>query len=208
MSDHRSPPPEPAACLDRRKPSTQKGGTLIAEDVTDPETHRRRLCHPDGYRPDECPSCRHEVLHVHGYRERLLVADSAMSWVTIAIYLCVGCGGTWRVLPRFVARHLWRSWRTVEASITGTASPSGPVVAARTVRRWRERLRSSARLLVQIFATSGGALLETVAQSAGLCATRGEFVAVYAATVTPTASSWFAEVAAFVHRLCSGVRLM
>jgi hypothetical protein len=190
------------------QPSSQKGGTLIAEDVTDLETHRRRLCDPDGCRPDRCPSCRHEVLHVHGYRERLLVADRSTPWVAIAVYSCIGCGGTWRILPRFVARHLWRSWRTVEASATAKTSACKPVVAARTVRRWRERLASSARLLVQIFATSGRTRLETVAQTAGLCVTRGEFACAYAATVALAITYRFAEVAALVHRLCSGVRLM
>jgi hypothetical protein len=209
MSDHRSPPPEAAACLERRRESSQKGGTIIAEDVTDAETHRRRLCDPDGYRPETCPSCQHDVLHVHGYRERMLVADPVMPMVTVIVYLCMGCGGTWRILPRFVARHLWRSWRTVEASTV--ASPplaSQPKVAERTVRRWRERLASSARTLLQILATSGSAWLETMAQALGLDATRGELVAHYGPATLPKPASPVSQLAALIHRLEPGVRLM
>ncbi len=51
MSQNRLPPPESEACLFRLRSSTQKGGTLIAEDVTDHATHERRICDPDGYRP-------------------------------------------------------------------------------------------------------------------------------------------------------------
>ena len=35
----------------------QKGGTLIAEDVTDIATHRQRLSTPDGYRSESCIHC-------------------------------------------------------------------------------------------------------------------------------------------------------
>lgn len=56
--------------LCRPHPSSQNGGTLLAEEVTEAAAHERRLCDPDGYRPERCPRCGHEVLHVHGYRER------------------------------------------------------------------------------------------------------------------------------------------
>lgn len=56
MPDHRTPPPPPPACLVRPYPSSQKGGTLIAADVRDPETHRGRLA-SGGYRPRECKRC-------------------------------------------------------------------------------------------------------------------------------------------------------
>jgi len=50
MSQRPAPPPPPRY-LEQCYPSSQKGGTLVAEDVTDLETHARRLCTPDGYRP-------------------------------------------------------------------------------------------------------------------------------------------------------------
>ncbi len=55
MSQRLSPPQAPKY-LERLYPSTQKGVTLIAEDVTDLETHRQRLSDPDGYRPRCCPA--------------------------------------------------------------------------------------------------------------------------------------------------------
>jgi hypothetical protein len=48
---------EGEACLVRLRPSSEKGGTIIAEDVTDAAMHERRLYDPDGYRPRFCPRC-------------------------------------------------------------------------------------------------------------------------------------------------------
>jgi len=50
MSRDRRPPPDHEACLVRLRPSSQKGGTIIAEDVTDRATHDRRICNPDRLR--------------------------------------------------------------------------------------------------------------------------------------------------------------
>ncbi len=69
MSQDRLPPPGQEVCLVRLRPSSQKGGTIIAEDVTDRATHDRRICDPDGYRPAFCPNCGERTLHVHDYRE-------------------------------------------------------------------------------------------------------------------------------------------
>jgi hypothetical protein len=70
MSQRRLPPPDPAPCLARPYPSSQKGGTLIDERVTDRAEHRRRIRDPDGYRPAECPRCHHRGLHVHDHLAR------------------------------------------------------------------------------------------------------------------------------------------
>ena len=67
MSRHRLPPVEREACLVRLRSSSQKGGTIIVEDVTELATHDRRICDPDGYRPPFCPNCGEETLHVHDY---------------------------------------------------------------------------------------------------------------------------------------------
>jgi hypothetical protein len=69
MTKDRSPSSAPQACLDRAYASSQKGGTLIAEDVLDLETHERRLEDPGGYRPEGCRRCRSRV-HVHDLRPR------------------------------------------------------------------------------------------------------------------------------------------
>jgi hypothetical protein len=203
----------------RARSSSQKGGTLIAEDVVDLETHRRRICDPDGYRPARCPTCGLCVLHVHGYRLRVLVADASGTAATagetdavttpIVVYLCIACGATWRVLPRFIARHLWRSWPTVEAStVVGPPARAHPKVPERTVRRWQQRLASAARRLVQVLATSGSALLEAVAQAVGLDATRAELAAAYVDAIVPAARMPLGDLAALVHRLEPGVRLV
>lgn len=212
MSDHRSPPPGAASCLDRPRQSTQKGGTLIAEDVTDLATHQERICDPDGYRPSECPTCHHHGLHMHERRYRLLLGDPDAVAIPIAIYRCAGCDGTWRILPRFMARHLWRSWRVVEAA-TGASlpSPSQRRVAPRTLRRWWERLRASACILVQLLTTSGSPVLEAVAHAAGTRATRAALIAGYASgclSEAAQAGERLANLAALIHRLGPGLRLM
>jgi len=70
VSQDRLPPPEGEACLVRLRPSSQKGGTIVAEDVTELATHEVRLSDPDGYRPAFCPGCRGTTLHIHDYREK------------------------------------------------------------------------------------------------------------------------------------------
>ncbi len=214
MSQDRLPPPAPPQCLVCPYPSSQKGGTLIAEEVTDRATHDRRLRSPDGYRPRWCPHCGHGVLHVHDYPERKLFAEPAdpehpAGAVRVIRHECVACGATWRTLPAFLARHLWRSWSVVEAVTVGAPPPADqPEVPERTQRRWAARLRSAAALLVQLLATSAQATLEKVASAVGLLATRQELVIAHGVQ-TGAARGWrLATLAALVHRLGPGVRLM
>jgi len=217
MSHDRLPPPDPEGCLVHRCPSSQKGGTLVAEDVSDRKTHERRLRDPDGYRPERCPRCGHPVLHVHDYRERKLYAepgepdDTGKSVAKVVVHQCAAepCRATWRILPLYIARHLWRSWPVVETETLGLPRKAdAPRVPERTARRWRSRLRSAARQLVQALATSGSAILTTLAQKLGLDGTRGDLVVGYAAAVHVGAGERLASPAALVHRLCPGVRLM
>ena len=56
MTETRSLPPAPASCLTRPYPSSQKGGTLIAEGVHDLATHEQRLADPTVYRPSSLPT--------------------------------------------------------------------------------------------------------------------------------------------------------
>jgi len=131
MSRHRLPPPEPEACLVRLRSSSQKGGTIIAEDVPDLAAHDRLICDPDGYRPPFCPNCGEKTLHVHDYRERVLRAEPGEPVARVVRHECVGCDAIWQILPAFIARHLWRSWRVVERVLSGSA----PTAPAET-RRW------------------------------------------------------------------------
>ena len=91
MSQDRLPPPDPEACLVRLRSSTQKGGTIIAEDVTDLAAHGHRICDPDGYRPAFCPNCWERTLHVHDYRERKLLAEPGEPVARVVRHACVGC---------------------------------------------------------------------------------------------------------------------
>jgi hypothetical protein len=213
MTDHRPPPPEPEDCLIHSRTSRYKGGTLIAEDVQDYETHRKRIASPDAYRPERCRRCDGDVLHVHDYPQRQPRGEPGLPPViTIVRHICAdpSCRATWRILPAFLARHLWRVWPTVEGTMR-TRSPPPPVpaqVPRRTARRWRERLASRAKQLVLLLATSGGVLLETIAKCAGLDATRLTLVEVHAQVTATPLERQLAELAALVHRLERGLRLM
>ena len=206
MTRERVPPPQGPACLSLPYPSSQKGGTLIAEAVIDLATHLRLLADPDSYRPGHCPGCSHGVLHVHDYRWRLCQLPD-VSTVAIVRYRCAGCTGRWQVLPSFIPRHLRFHWPIVEAACAvPDAEPAGPppstmrVPSADTVTRWLARLMSCGRVLAQLLASSAVPTLVAVAQALGLEPTRREVVGGLARP--------FAEVAALVHRLVSGVRLM
>jgi hypothetical protein len=236
---------DPCAAPPRSRASRAKGGTLIAEHVHDVATHERLLLDLDGYRPDLCLHCGGEVLHAHDYVERRpRGAPDVAAEIRIRRYICANkeCQATWRILPAFLARHLWRVWPTVErvalpatppavavpatplavpvavpatpppASATPLAAPATPPVPIpkRTAQRWRERLASQAKQLVVLLAISGGTLLEAIAKQAGLWATRAELVDVHARmTETRIAPGRrLADLAAIVHRLERGLRLM
>lgn len=213
MSQNGLPPPPPPACLIRPYASSQKGGTLIAEDVTDRAAHERRLCDPDGYRPAACPTCGHDRLYVHDYRDRTLRdedSESGAGFITIVRHRCPACEATWRILPRFLARFLWRSWAVVEQqTVVAQASPmTASKIPPRTRARWRARLMSTARHLVAALATSGSRTLAAVVHAIGLDATREELVLAYAAALEVAEPGRVAALAALVHRLAPGLRVV
>jgi hypothetical protein len=213
MTDHRPPPPGPEDCLTRSRASSYKGGTLIAEDVRDLPTHQRRLAHPDGYRPDYCPRCGGRVLHVHDYPRRKPLGELGLPpEIPIVRHICAdpACAATWRILPAFLARHLWRTWATIERTVTEQELPEVPAVRIpeQTAQRWRARLASMAIQLVVLLATSGGVLLEAIAKRVGLDATRSELVDVHARLAEAPRGRRLADLAAVVHRLERGIRLM
>jgi hypothetical protein len=208
MNHQRLPPPEPARCLILSRVSRYKGGTLIADDVHDLDTHRRRLVDPDGYRPESCPRCGWDVLHVHDHLTRK--SEQVDKPIPIIRHRCAKptCGATWRILPAFLARHLHRPWRTIERVVDEDKPVAALAIPRTTLRRWRARMASAANQLVVLFAANIGTLLETLAKKAGLGSTRTEFVDAYVAQVKPLPGRRLGEVAALVHRLERGIRLM
>jgi len=215
MSRDRLPPPRTEACLVRLRPSSQKGGTIVAEDVTDLATHEGRICDPNGYRPPFCPGCGGRRLHIHDYRERVLRAEPGKSRAKVVRHVCVGCRATWETLPAFIARHLWRSWHVVEQTLTGSgpgqATGEGrrwPRVAERTRRRWRARWLRPARYLLQVLATCGEAAWSAFVETLATEATCADLVWAYADAQVPPAGQRLAAVAALVYRLQPKVRLV
>jgi hypothetical protein len=89
--------------------------------------------------------------------------------------------------------------------------PDRPEVPATTVWRWKARLLMTALVLTQAVAMSGSAPLEAVAKATGLEATRAELLANYECSYPSypgKRGSRLANLAALVHRLVPGVRLM
>jgi hypothetical protein len=225
MSPERLPPPQPEQCLILSRKSRFRGGTIIAEDVWTLEEHRRRMSSPDGYRPCECARCGHDRLHLHDYLERKPLGVLMLCVLTVARFMCANpsCGATWRVLPAFLARHLWWVWERVERSTPAeprptTAELETPVEAAgarpgrpvpdRTRRRWLGRLASSARQLLVLLASTGTAAVKAVAERVHLDATRRMLVEAYVESFAPRAGTQLACIGALVDRLERGIRLM
>lgn len=180
----------------------RKGGTLIVEDVGDMKEHEQRRCKPDGYRPRACPACGHDKLHVHDYPERKRLV------ITLVRYLCPACKATWRMLPLFVARMLWRSWPAVETATIGPASPAAVRVPERTARRWRARLQTAASSLVELLRKAGETALDAVAAAVDAATTRRHLVIAYAKIAAVPVGQKLSQLAATIHRLLPGVRLM
>lgn len=205
------PPPPAESSLERSRESRYKGGTLIAEEVGELAEHLRRVADADKYRPEECARCGHGTLHVHDRVERRPLADALLpAVITVLVFRCAlrTCGATWRILPRFLARHLWHAWRAVERAVmTPETATSEPTMSARTAQRFRLRLASSGRLLVVLLAMAGRQLAE-VATRVGLGGTRAALVAAFVQVVRPTPGLALAALGTIVHRLERGIRLM
>ena len=127
--------------------------------------------------------------------------------MTVVVFLCVKCSATWRVLPAFLARCLWRSWKVVAAAVGFCGRRADePEVPERTRQRWRCRLAQAARVPMQVLATSGEAVLCGVAQGAGLEGSRRTLVDRFAVAFPGAAP--LAALAELLHRHSPGIRLM
>ena len=228
MSQERLPPPQPDPCLIQSRKAKYRGGTLIAEQVWSVEEHESRLCDAEGYRPEQCGHCGCRQLHVHDYPLRRPQGESLLTLLRVVRFICSNeeCQATWRVLPAFLARHLWWVWRRVTTATRGEAPPvsvgaeseggttaggaerGGRAVPARTRRRWRARLSASSRQLVVLMASRGVQQVQRVAEAVGLGASRRELVAAYAEALSTAAGVTLGAVAALLDRLERGVRLM
>jgi Domain of unknown function (DUF6431) len=207
-------PPGYEDCLFRLRPSTQKGGTLICEEVTDLAAHEKRICSPDGYRPESC-RCGGRRLHVHDYRERSPRTEfGKLPPIKVVRYSCDPCGACWQILPLFLSRHLWRTWDVVERTLMPEPSVREPEakarepqrkMAKRTVRRWQQRWLRPALLLAQVLAVAGQAWsgLATGLPVDALCA---DLVAAYGRE--RDADQPMAELAALFYRLQPNIRLL
>ena len=211
MNEIRTAPPAAASCLVFSYASRgrgQKGGTLIDATVLDIAAHELRMKNPASYRPAEC-RCGGNRLHLHELRDRKVRggAGGGFTIVTVVIFLCAKCSATWRVLPAFLARCLWRSWAVVAAAVGfSRRRADGPEVPERTRQRWCGRLAQAARVPMQVLASSGEAVLRGVAQSAGLERSRRALVDSFAAAFAAAAP--LASLAELLHRLSPGIRLM
>lgn len=160
-------------------------------------------------------------MHVHDYRPRVLAGDPAGS-TEIARFRCAdrSCGTVVQVLPAWLARHLWRAWSTVEGAVMReeeedeeedavTKKPSSDV-PARTRRRWRARLSTAAFLLIAAIAAVADTMpaLAHVVRAVGHDGTRRDAVVAFEAATKPPIGRWLASLAAVVHRVAPGVRLM
>jgi hypothetical protein len=215
MSQKRLPSPQPDDCLIHSRKSRFKGGTIIAEEVWTVEEHLQRMRDPDGYRPCACGNCGNTALHVHDYLERKPLGFAWMAVVRVVRFICANpdCRATWRILPAWLARHLWWTWSSVEqAVITSTEESKATAVAAtppeRTEQRWRQRLASSARQAVVLMVSRGTALVRAVGEAVGLQATRRALVDSYGGIVEVPCGHVLGAVAAVLDRLERGVRLM
>jgi hypothetical protein len=238
MSQQRLPPPQPDPCLIQSRKAKFRGGTLIAEEVWSAEEHEKRLCDPDGYRPEQCGHCGCRRLHVHDYPLRRPVGEPLLTLLRIVRFICSNeqCQATWRVLPAFLARHLWWIWQRIstatrneadEASTVSvdaegvgepTAAPTGTsagraehkgrAVPTRTRRRWQQRLSASSRQLVVLMASRAVRGVQQVAEAVGLAANRRELVTAYEQALDIAVRASLGALAALIDRLERGVRLM
>lgn len=192
----------PTPYLDQPRPrkvgDKYRGGTRIAEQIVTLKAHEAALANPDLERPDECLACKWPFLHVHDRRTRNLDGLGSDT-IEILIFRCARCRVVWRVLPAFLARHLWRTWAAIiEALDEARERHRTP---KRTRQRWLRRLRERASMLVVVIGQLGPLRSEAVTKL-GRHATRREVIDAFGGRAL------VAELAALIDHLVPGVRVM
>ncbi len=192
------------------KPS-QKGGTLIAEEVLGIDEHRL-LVESGAYRPEGCLLCG-RFLHVLDQRTRKLRDQPDSPEELICRYRCRPCRAVWQVLPAFIARHLHRTWEAVQSAVVAagalerTGSERRVTRKPSTLGRWLRRLASSALVMTQALVGTG-APVEAVLKELGAWCTRGELVEALAGAGVVDKQRKLEYLACWIHRLAPGLRLM
>lgn len=188
--------------LDRPRPRKQKGGTLLARDVTTLEQHEAALADPARLKLRCCGACEIGRLQVHDRRERLFAGElDGPGRTEVLVFRCsrrAECGATWRVLPHFLARHLWRRWTLLGVVLEGGRHR----VPRRTQQRWGQRLAGAAAVAVALLAQAATQDWTEVAVRAGMDSTRGDVIA------AAGGPNRLAHLAAVIDHLEPGVRLM
>lgn len=176
---------------------------MIAHELTTLRQQRQALAEPDLVRPDDCLTCGVGSLHVHERRERKLRGHPDGAAISVLIFRCAqpGCRAVWRVLPAFLARHLWRAWSTV-AEALNPATEARSSVPKRTRTRWRARLRERAAVLVAVLGSSGPRSVVERAAALGSGALRHEVIDAFGGLAR------LPVLAARIHHLVRGVRVM
>jgi hypothetical protein len=192
----------PTPYLDRPRPrkigDNYRGGTVIATNIVTLEEHDAALANADLIRPRDCGACDSRVLHIHDRRARKLDGRGSES-IEILIFRCAKCRAVWRVLPVFLARHLWRTWKAIgDALDEARTRRSTPV---RTRQRWLKRLRERATKLVVVLGQLGPARSEAIAQL-GHDHMRRDVIAAFGGVAL------LAKLAALVDHHVPGVRVM
>lgn len=172
---------------------------MVVREVVDVAEHERRMADLDAYR-QPCRACLHERPHAHDVRLRRPIGEAP---VLVRRYRCPHCRSVWTMLPAFLAMHLWWTWRRIEQACTKGES-HGPV-PGRTRRRWRGRLRLSARQLLTVLMTTMHAPLCRLASAVGLDATRAALIEAARGLVPAQVFAWMAGL---LQSLMPGVRLM
>jgi hypothetical protein len=138
------------------------------------------------------------------------------AWILIRRYECAGkgCGAYWQVLPAFLARHLQRSWSTIEeasmaeaCSVESAEKTVVSTVPPTTLRRYVSRLSSCASALKAAFAAAGAAI-ESVLSLLEPFLTRAAFCEALADGGFLPISRRLAALSGWTHRLIPGLRLM
>jgi hypothetical protein len=118
--------PRPPARLERPYPSSQKGGTLIAERARDPEAHLEQASDPPGYRPGRRPRCGPPLFAAIGVRHAIVLRSPARrtfpaipldlrAWARVTRSSLLDIVST---MPTSVVAALGPIWRTLGALAT------------------------------------------------------------------------------------------